>query len=155
MRSPSRPATRRKAPKVIRYALITQVSPEGLKCRSLWMAGSATLTTVASSTVMAYASRTTPSISQRRRSSVIEAIRSLYHDHHDIVIISVSGILARHDVRALDQSRHGGPRLAPLPPRVPRRPRGAPRHDDEGLLDAELRARSRRRPAAAARGARG
>src|SRR5919198_3086505 len=67
-RSPRRPASRRKLPNVIRYALTTHVRLAWLNWRSLWIEGSATLTIVASRAFMSWARQTTTSAAQRRRS---------------------------------------------------------------------------------------
>jgi hypothetical protein len=67
-KSPRRPASRRKLPKVTRKALTTQVSSPWVKCRSRWMAGRATFTIVTSRTIISWARQTTARASQRRRS---------------------------------------------------------------------------------------
>src|SRR4051794_580122 len=67
-RSPRRPASRSRLPKVMRKASTTQVRPDWLKWRSRWMAGSATFTIVTSRTIISWARQTTMSAAQRRRS---------------------------------------------------------------------------------------
>ena len=65
-RSPSRPASSRKLPKVTRKALTTQVRLPWLKCRSCWIDGNATFTIVVSSTIMSWARQTTTRAIHRR-----------------------------------------------------------------------------------------
>src|SRR4029077_13327773 len=67
-RSPIRPASSSRLPKVTRKALITQVRLAWLKWRSCWIEGSATFTIVTSSTTISCARQTTNSAVQRRRS---------------------------------------------------------------------------------------
>lgn len=52
MRSPIRPAKSSNPPKAIMYALTTHARFEPVKPRSSWIVGSATFTTVPSSTIM-------------------------------------------------------------------------------------------------------
>ena len=70
-RSPSRPASSSKLPKVTRNALITQVRFPWVKWRSRWIEGSATLTMVVSRTIISCARQTTTSANQRRRSPAV------------------------------------------------------------------------------------
>src|SRR3954447_1272803 len=65
-RSPRRPASSSRLPKVMRKALTTQVRPAWLKWRSCWIEGSATFTIVTSSTIISWARQTTMSAAQRR-----------------------------------------------------------------------------------------
>ena len=65
-RSPSRPASSSRLPKVTRKPLTTQVRSDWLKPRSCWMAGSATFTIVASRTIISWAKQTMISVAQRR-----------------------------------------------------------------------------------------
>ena len=67
MRSPSRPASSRKLPNAIMYALTTQLRSDCEKPRSSWIRGSATLTTEPSSAFISIARHTTTSAIQRRR----------------------------------------------------------------------------------------
>src|SRR5437868_6666289 len=67
-RSPSRPASSSRLPKVTRNALTTQVRFAWLKWRSRWIDGSATFTIVTSSTIISWARQTMNSVTQRRRS---------------------------------------------------------------------------------------
>ena len=64
-RSPARPPSSRNPPKISVYALTTHCRLEGEKCRPRWIEGSATLTTVASSTTMNCARQAITRISQR------------------------------------------------------------------------------------------
>ena len=64
-RSPSRPPSSRKPPKVNRYALTTQASDVGEKPRSLRIDGSATFTIVVSSTIIRSPQQRMISASQR------------------------------------------------------------------------------------------
>ncbi len=64
-RSPARPPSSRKPPNTSVYALITHCRFAALKPRSAWIDGSATFTTVASSTTMNCARQTMTSTSQR------------------------------------------------------------------------------------------
>src|SRR2546421_11251839 len=73
IRSPSRPASSSRPPKAIRYALTTHARLDGEKPRSLWMAGSATLTTVASRTIMSIPTQSTTSATQRWRFSAADS----------------------------------------------------------------------------------
>ena len=73
MRSPSRPANRRKLPNVMRKASTTQVRPAWLNPRSRWMSGSATLTIDESSAFMNMARHTTTSAHQRARLLLVGA----------------------------------------------------------------------------------
>ena len=63
-RSAALPPRRRKPAKVSVYALMTHWRFVELKCRSLWMDGSATLTIDASSTTMNWPTQTSASTSQ-------------------------------------------------------------------------------------------
>ena len=67
IRSPSRPASNRKLPNVIRKALMTQVRLPWVKWRSCWIAGRATFTIVVSSTIINCARQTVTRAIQRRR----------------------------------------------------------------------------------------
>ena len=64
-RSPARPPSSRKPPKTSVYALTTHCKLDGEKCRPRWIEGSATFTTVASSTTMNCARHAITRISQR------------------------------------------------------------------------------------------
>ena len=75
IRSPSRPASSRKLPKVTRNAFMTQVRLPWVKWRSCWIDGSATFTIVVSSTIISCAMQTITSASQRRRSVVDVSIK--------------------------------------------------------------------------------
>jgi hypothetical protein len=66
-RSPSRPARRRKPPKVSRYAFATQASEFSVKLRSSRMEGRATPTIVTSRTIIRSPRQTMTSASQRAR----------------------------------------------------------------------------------------
>ena len=68
-RSPSRPASRSRLPKVTRKPLTTHVRSAWLKCRSCWIDGRATFTIVTSSTIISCAKQTMSSVAHRRRSS--------------------------------------------------------------------------------------
>src|ERR1700694_2191821 len=52
----------------MRYALTTQVRVAGVKWRSRWIDGSATLTIVASTMIISWPKQTTTRVSQRRQS---------------------------------------------------------------------------------------
>ena len=65
--SPSLPASRRRPPNVSRYAFTTHASDDWEKCSSRWIVGSATFTTVTSSTIMSCPTQSTTSAAQRRR----------------------------------------------------------------------------------------
>jgi hypothetical protein len=69
-RSPSRPASSSRPPNAIRYALITQASPEAEKPRSSRIDGSATFTIVASSTIINMPVHRAYSARRRARRSV-------------------------------------------------------------------------------------
>ena len=64
-RSPSRPASNSSPPKEIRYAFTTHANPDCVKPRSSCIAGNATFTTVASSTIMSIPIQSTYSEIQR------------------------------------------------------------------------------------------
>jgi hypothetical protein len=66
IRSPSRPASSSRPPKLIRYAFTTQARLDCEKPRSVWIEGSATFTTVTSSTIISIPTHSTISASQRR-----------------------------------------------------------------------------------------
>jgi hypothetical protein len=65
------PGQQQQPPNAIRYALTTQARPDPEKPRSLWIDGSATLTTVTSSTIISTPVHSTYSASQRFRSAVL------------------------------------------------------------------------------------
>jgi hypothetical protein len=69
VRSPSRPASSSRPPNAIKYALTTQASPAWENPRSAWIAGRATLTTVASRTIINMPVQSTASAAQRDRAS--------------------------------------------------------------------------------------
>ena len=69
IRSPSRPASRRRPPNAIRYAFTTQARSDCEKPRSVWIDGSATFTIVASRMIMSIPTQSTTSAIQRVRSS--------------------------------------------------------------------------------------
>ena len=70
IRSPSRPASSSRPPNAIRYALTTQARLDEEKPRSRWIEGSATFTTVASSTIISIPTHRTYRASQRDRLSL-------------------------------------------------------------------------------------
>jgi hypothetical protein len=67
-RSPSRPASSSRPPKAIRYALTTHARLEVEKPRLSWIDGSATFTTVTSSTIISIPTQSTYRAIQRERS---------------------------------------------------------------------------------------
>src|SRR4051794_13724525 len=78
IRSPSRPASSSRPPKAIRYALTTQARLDAENPRSSWIEGSATFTTVTSSTIISMPAHSTTRAIQRERSSVgLEVVMSL------------------------------------------------------------------------------
>jgi len=70
-RSPRRPAVTSRTANASVYALTVHSRPDSVVCRSRWIDGSATLTTVLSSIAMNRAQHIAPSTHQRRLSSVI------------------------------------------------------------------------------------
>ena len=70
MRSPIRPASISRPPNAIRYALTTQARSELEYPRSSWIDGSATFTTVTSSTIISIPTQSTTSAAQRLSCSV-------------------------------------------------------------------------------------
>ena len=75
IRSPSRPVSRSRLPKLIRYPLTTQVRLAWLKWRSRWIEGRATFTIDASTMFISCAKQTTTSAIQRERLSAEGAAR--------------------------------------------------------------------------------
>ena len=74
IRSPSRPESNSSPPKAIRYALTTQARLDCENPRSFWIVGSATLTIVASSTIISIPPHSTYSASQRFESVSLAVI---------------------------------------------------------------------------------
>jgi hypothetical protein len=66
IRSPSRPASSSRPAKETRYAFTTQATPAGEKPSSRWMVGTATATTVPSSTIIRAMAQSTARVAPRR-----------------------------------------------------------------------------------------
>src|SRR3954467_9435854 len=96
-RAPRRPASSSSPPKAIRYALTTHARLDAENPRSSWIDGSATFTTVTSSTIISMPAHSTTRAIQRERSSVgFEVVMS----------VQTGGRTGTH--RSLDELVSGG-----------------------------------------------
>src|SRR6476469_3209441 len=99
-RSPSRPPSRRKPPKVNRYALTTHASDVGEKPRSLRIDGSATFTIVVSSTII-------KSPQHRMISAIQRVLLSM--------LMSASSLMSRRLDESRSENSSAGSRLPAAP----------------------------------------
>src|SRR3954454_21637278 len=90
-RSPNRPESSSRPPKAMRYALTTHARLDCEKPRSSWIDGSATFTTVTSSTIISIPAQRTYRAIQRRRSPGTELLGG-----EDSVLVLIAGTILDH-----------------------------------------------------------